>query len=206
MHADDRTSTLASETEHLSEDQLLEICFPVTNGQHLAACEPCRSRYDELVSALDAIREEGAQEADAVFTPERLAAQREAILRRIERTPHSADVVAFPGHRAARPGAWRAVPSKRWVAAAAAAGLVAGLAMGRYTGIRSHSSGATPSSAVASVTPRRVQPPYAAAQPAEERFLVEIEDAVLLRRVVELQALDALTSPELREISLDGSR
>jgi hypothetical protein len=206
MHTDDRHSVVPSETEHLSDDQLLEIRFPVTSELHLAGCEACHSRYDGLVRELDFIREEAAQEADAVFTAERLASQRDAIMRRLDRATHHADVVTFPGRRTGTPGAWAPHPSRRWVAAAAAAGLVTGLLVGRYADVRSHSGAPTSASAMASVAPRRAtQPAGVISRPTDDQFLVEIEDAVTSRRIAELQALDALTSPELREISLDGS-
>jgi hypothetical protein len=205
MWADDKHSTAPVKADHLSDDQLMEICFPETDSRHLATCDPCRSRYDDLVRRLDELREEAIAEADARFPSERLAEQRSAVLRRLEHTRHAADVVAFPARWAHAPAEWRTPgPARRWVAAAAAAGLVAGLLVGRFVdlGSRALSSGA--SRVAVSEGPRAtVAPPAAASPSADDNLLVEIEDAVTSRRVVELRALDALTSPELREISLD---
>ena len=205
MWADNKHATAPVKADHLTDDQLMAICFPETDGHHLAACDPCRARYDDLVRRLDELREEAVAEADARFPSERLAEQRSAVLRRLEQARHAADVVAFPARWAHAHEGWRAPgPARRWVAAAAAAGLVAGLLVGRFVDLGSRAPSGGPSRVAVSEAPRATAPPPAAAvSSADDNLLVEIEDAVTSRRVVELRALDALTSPELREISLD---
>jgi hypothetical protein len=205
MQAEDCVSTVQSVADHLNDDQLMEVCFPLTDSRHLTTCGTCRSRYDDLVRCLDEIREDAVQEADALFTSERLAEQRGAILRRLQQVPHSAEIVRFPARSAGVHTEWHSSePTRRWIAAAAAAGLVAGLLVGRFVDIGSRPTSSTQSGVSATDTRRVAAGPAATMiQPPADEFLVEIEDAVTSRRVVELQALDALTSPELREINLE---
>src|SRR5688500_4344009 len=86
----------------------------------------------ELAAAaplLDEISAVATREADAVFTSERLARQQAKILQRLEQDGRPARVIAFPGH-GQDPSATRARPATRWIAAAAAAGVVVGLLAG----------------------------------------------------------------------------
>ena len=86
----------------------------------------------ELAAAaplLDEISAVAAREADAVFTPERLARQQAKILQRLGQDGRPARVIAFPGH-GQDPFALRTRPATRWIAVAAAAGLVVGLLAG----------------------------------------------------------------------------
>jgi hypothetical protein len=78
---------------------------------------------------LDEIAVTATREADAVFTPERLARQQARILQRLEQDGRPGRVIAFPGHpqEGAAP---RVRPATRWIAAAAAAGLLVGLLAG----------------------------------------------------------------------------
>ena len=115
---------------HLDDDRLLALTIAGEAGPaeaaHLEACDPCRHRLRYIDVLLTAVAEAVAEETDAVFPPERLALQRDRILRRIFGDPGSARVLTFPaaGGRVASP---RLRPPIRWIAAAAAAGLVAGI-------------------------------------------------------------------------------
>jgi hypothetical protein len=189
-----------SHSHHLSDDQLVESYLLAAEDRHLEVCLHCQARFEALVSALEQIREGGVQEADTIFTPERLREQRDRILRHLE---GPAEIVRFPApsahHRAVR----RVFgPARRWVAGAAAAGLAAGLFLGMAMDGRSlltHARG--PVEAASASEPELGQ---LAADPADEQILSEIEDDLLGRRVIELRALDAMTiPPELREASLD---
>ena len=119
-------------TAHLSDDQLMETCVLAGDNRHLAACRPCKTRFDELVRSLQQIHEAAVDEADSVFTAGRLHDQRDRIMRRIERHDHPAEVVAFPHQRVgSQPTVHRLLgPARRWVAGAAAAGLAAGVFLG----------------------------------------------------------------------------
>jgi hypothetical protein len=68
------------------------------------------------------------------LTPERLAAQQAQVMRRLEALERPARVIVFP--RFARPVTSTQGRMQRWVAAAAAAGLVIGLAAGQFFDIR----------------------------------------------------------------------
>ena len=106
----------------------------------------------ELAAAaplLDEISAAAAREADAVFTPERLARQQAKILQRIEQDGRPARVITFP-HHGQDPLALRARPANRWIAAAAAAGLIVGLLAGH---LAHDIPGRTAAPAVASVAP-----------------------------------------------------
>ena len=104
------------------------------DNRHLAACRPCKARFDELVRiACSMMHEAASQEADSAFTADRLHDQRDRIMRRIERHDHPAEVVAFPHQRVPShvPTVHRMLgPARRWVAGAAAAGLAAGMFLG----------------------------------------------------------------------------
>ena len=73
-------------------------------------------------------------EADEVFTADRLAAQQASVMRRLEALERPARVIAFP--KFSRPVATPQRHVQRWVASAAAAGLIIGLAAGQFVDIR----------------------------------------------------------------------
>jgi hypothetical protein len=152
---------------------------------------------------MDALHDQGEAEADAVFTPERLRVQQQYIARRIEHVGRPARVISFPSRivrRTIGASAGRAVP--RWTAAAAAAGLFVGVALGasfqwtsrstphrllaRDSGIGRLSAGASRATNAADIA-------------ADTAFLSDLEVALERPHTRELQAFDALT-PHVREI------
>jgi hypothetical protein len=191
---------------HLSDDQLLESYVLATHEGHLSACGECRARFDDLVRALDELREDAVSEADAVFTTERLHEQRERIVRRLERHGHPAEVLTFPSRSGSQQTAHRLLgPARRWVAGAAAAGLVAGLFLGfavdrRVGSISSRRSG-MPAAAASAANWRQ-----ASAEPQDEQVLTEIDEVLSgPHRLLEMRTLDDMTTPpELqKETSFD---
>src|SRR5262252_4578315 len=124
---------------HPQDDRLFDCYLSARHGdavdpllaEHLADCATCASRYAELGSLMDGLAAEAAAESDAVFTPERLRAQQQQILRRIEHVGRPARVISFPSHFPADRSQHQAphAPS-RWIAGAAAAGLFIGVALG----------------------------------------------------------------------------
>ncbi len=209
-------------SRHLGDARLHDCYFAARTGEaadplaadHLAECSRCAARYRDLAAILDRVHSDGVAETDAVFTPERLAAQQHQIARRLDLLGHAARVITFPGRLAgdaapaARAGA-AAVVSSRWLAASAAAGLFVGAVVGSMydSGVR------TPQSAPAVATAARPapQPPAATAPPAslarpvsvssdDEAFLSQIELALGGPRTRELQPFDAMT-PRVQEIS-----
>jgi len=196
---------------HLHEDRLFDCYLAHRAGdaidppaaEHLADCAACAAKYAELVGFLDGVRADGVTESDAVFTPERLRAQQQQIARRIEHVGRPARVLSFPSRVVRRTmtmtaSTTRTVP--RWAAAAAAAGLFIGVAVGSYQyGSRGRVLGAhlTPQNpTVERLAPKGVVPPLAT---SDDTFLSDLELALERPQTRELRAFDAFT-PHVREI------
>ncbi len=192
---------IESRNIHLNDDRLMEAYFLGEDDAHLQACHGCRQRYDELARSLELVHEDAVRDADAIFTAERLEDQRERVLRRLERQGHTADVLRFPNRFGSHRDAHRLLgPARRWVAGAAAAGLVAGGFLGFAVDRRVSAPVAARGTGGVPAIAGSWQP--LAAQ--DEQMLTEIEDALTgpSRRVIELRALDAMTLPaELQEAS-----
>jgi hypothetical protein len=130
----------ASSNRHLDDGALTSIwTAAVASGEpatdpHLNACAQCRARYAAFSSWLERMRDDATAEADEVFPTERLAAQQAQIFRRLEALERPARVIAFP--KFGRPITSTQGNAQRWVAAAAAAGLVIGLAAGQLVDVR----------------------------------------------------------------------
>jgi hypothetical protein len=208
---------MISLTRHLHQDRLHECYLADRRGdeldpraaEHLADCDACASRFQELADFLDGIRGEGEAEADEIFTPERLDHQRAQILHRVEHLHRSAHVISFPG-RVSRDvtGAVRRV-SPRWLAAAAAAGLLVGVAVGgTFSGKASAPrtgapvTAAAPSPAATPAPAMRVSPPTENVALDDDRFLQELEIVLERPQTRELMPIDAWT-PHIRQV---GSR
>lgn len=96
---------------------------------HLRQCPDCRARYTAFSSWLDMLRADASAEAEEALTTDRLAAQQAQIVRRLEALEQPGRVIAFP--RITQPTSVRPHDGRRWVGAAAAAGLVVGLGLGQ---------------------------------------------------------------------------
>ena len=132
---------------HLSDSQFAKYWAEVkTEGAvhpHLAACEACRTRYARFEDWAAGVGAELRNEADEAFTPERLAIQQSQIARRLETLERPARVIAFP--KAARAVISGHSHVRRWVTAAAAAGLIAGVVVGEVVPLRhANDAGRTP--------------------------------------------------------------
>jgi hypothetical protein len=199
---------------HLHDDQLFDCYLVERSGEpidpptaeHLTDCQACGGRYTELVRFMDAIRVEGEAEADEVFTADRLRAQHQQIARRIERVGRAARVISFPGQFVRRSiAATTTRTAPRWIAAAAAAGLFVGVALGasyewnalmgatRRPVVYNSDSRASRTTPVA--TRGTSQPDVA----ADDAFLSDLEMALERPHTRELVAFDAFT-PHVREI------
>jgi hypothetical protein len=205
---------------HLHDDKLFDCYVAERSGEtpdprvaeHLADCAECNSRYAELARTMDALRADGQREADDIFTADRLRAQQQAIARRIEHVGRPARVISFPGAAAARSIASKTTRvAPRWVAAAAAAGIFVGAALGTTydwtRGPRAFARTNRPSSVVPgfSRTSPSASEPVAtggsdqADVASDEAFLSDLEAALDRPRTRELLAYDALT-PHFKEI------
>ena len=119
---------------HLDDDALAEIWTAQAAGSteaithaHLEQCADCRVRFAAFSAWLAGVRTDAFNEADEAFSVERLSAQQAQILRRLEAAERPARVIAFPKNTVVD-----SVPSRmyRWVAMAAAAGLIIGIGLG----------------------------------------------------------------------------
>jgi hypothetical protein len=202
---------------HLRDDRLYECFLADRDGapvdppaaDHLARCAACGARYTELVEFFSSLGAEGTREADAVFTPERLHEQRDHVLRRVEHLNRAARVISFPGRAPHHMTGASTRVAPRWLAAAAAAGLFVGVAVG---GVFSQPRTAR-SSAPLRVSSGQSAGGHLAPQPADlvnyavvvtdgvddERLLMELEVALERPHTRELQPFDALM-PRAREI------
>ena len=199
---------------HLQEERLFDSYLAERGGlpidppvaEHLADCAACGTRYAELTAFMDALRRDGDAEADAIFTPERLRLQQLRIVRRIALVGRPARVLSFPGRIVRRTiDASTSRRAPRWVAAAAAAGLFVGVAVGASLQWRAQLQSRQSFLADAAraraqrmipVTARGTGPADGA---SDDAFLSDLEIALERPHTRELQAFDALT-PHVREI------
>lgn len=206
-------------TRHLQEERLFDSYLTERAGEpidppvaeHLADCPGCGTRYADLTAFMDALRRDGDAEADALFTPERLRVQQQQIARRIALVGRPARVLSFPGRivrRTIDASASRKAP--RWVAAAAAAGLIVGAAVGASFQWRSQlqsrqtflaDAGRARAPRANPVATRDTSQADVASDVASDvAFLSDLEIALERPHTHELLAFDALT-PHVREIS-----
>jgi hypothetical protein len=126
-------------------------------GTHVRECAACRARLASLTTWLDGLRADARQEADDAFPRERLAVQQAQILRRLEAMERPARVLAFP--RFTQPISTAHTGRSRWIAGAAAAGLLVGIGLGQIFQFRLPTGdfSAAPAQAVRTVAgPERV--------------------------------------------------
>jgi anti-sigma factor RsiW len=198
---------------HLQEERLFDSYLAERGGElidppvaeHLGDCPSCRSRYAELTAFMDALRRDGDAEADAIFTPERLRLQQQQIIRRMALVGRPARVLSFPGRIVRRTiDASGTRPAPRWVAAAAAAGLFIGVAVGASfqwsPRPQARQRFVTEANRAARLTPVATRGSGTADVAADDAFLSDLEIALERPHTRELQAFDALT-PHVREIS-----
>lgn len=210
----------AADRHHPADDRLVALYYGDHDAeseeqrlvrQHLHGCETCTWRYTELVAPLAQLRADAASEADEIFTPARLEAQRTAIRRGLSEGGRAPHVIPFPARPARVDRAVMARPMFRWIAAAAAAGLLVGVSAGRFMPARGGwTRTAAPLVASSPVRPLADAPRPAAAlyRPAgsDEALLSEVEAAVSRHRIEALSALDDLTPHAREAVLLTASR
>lgn len=199
---------MISRAHHLQDDRLFDCYLAERSGEaidpplaeHLADCELCATRYAELAGLMTVLRREGEADADAVFTADRLRTQQQHIARRLEHVGRPARVISFPGQfvrRTIHASTSRTAP--RWMAAAAAAGLFIGVAVGASYERGSRARGPIGGSASQRLTPVATRGGNPTDIAADDAFLSDLEVALERPHTRELQAFDALT-PHVREI------
>ena len=190
---------LGRSLRHLGDEDLLALIESARTDPHLDTCERCAVRHAELacvIADLDVVH----AEADALFDDERLLHQRTHILRRLDKNHGPARVLPFPA-AAEGSGAIRVFASagRRWVAAAAIAGLVVGIFSGRMLTHRTDEPGIDRLPQVYSTSVRRsatspvVVPAELRTIGGDDVLLEEVETALARPRVQELTAIDAIT-------------
>lgn len=117
---------------------MADAWYSGTHPAHLDTCDVCAERALELSRWLEHTRELGVAEADAAFPAERLAAQQSQILRKLEQLDRPAKLLSFPRVSPLVPAHLEMAGhdhrvSSRWIAAAAAAGLLLGVVGGRLS-------------------------------------------------------------------------
>jgi hypothetical protein len=199
-----------TDRNHPADDRLIALYFGDAEGtadedrsvrQHVHGCETCTWRYAELTAPLGRLRADAASEADEIFTASRLDAQRTAIHERLEQGARASRVIPFPASRPTLDRAVIARPMFRWVAAAAAAGLLVGVSAGRFLRLDGgFDASARPVARQAVAVPQPVRTVEAVSEnsAADEAFLSEVDAAVSRQRIAALSALDDLT-PHARE-------
>lgn len=175
---------------HLSDDALVDAWYTGDHPSHLDACSLCADRALEMSRWLEQTRDLGIAEADAAFPAERLAIQQSQIMRKLEAADRPTRLLSFPratpapvapdlphGHRV----------SSRWIAAAAAAGLILGVIGGRMSVWSS-----TPSARTAATPPTTVTkaPDSARAQDAD---ILLLDSDISQPQIRSLSAIDTLT-------------
>lgn len=196
---------------HLSDDRLLDVCLDGASGgggaavapteseeQHLRSCAACEERRMRLALLLAEVREVAAAQADAYFTPDRLARQRARVLQRIEHEARHGQVITFPAAHAHAPS-FRSRPGMRWIAGAAAAGLFIGLAAEHLAHwMPSRASQPAAIAGAVDAPPDALQ--LVAAPLSEDEFLGRIEIAAEGTTGAALRPLDDLT-PRVWEVA-----
>jgi len=164
--------------------------------EHVDACSHCRARYEAFAEWLADTRADAISEADEIFSAERLGVQQSQIFRRLEALERPARVIAFPKHSPS-PVENRRGP-QRWIAAAAAAGLIVGLGAGELLDLGSlHRRAAA--GADAAVTHNVLPSMQTASLSSDDMLLYDTEAVSTSPRVEALQALDAMT-PRVRDV------
>jgi hypothetical protein len=209
-----------NQRKHVREHVLANAAIQMMNGEspeltpsaqaHLERCDRCAARLGELRDLMSAEREDAIAAADAAFPESRLRTQRVSILQRLEQARAGSRVLHFPTFPATRTWmARRDRPAMRWLAGAAAAGLLVGLGAGQaaFTGhqLRFHSSNAPAASAASK--PSGWLAPTGADTPriermtpvSEEVFLSDMELVLNKRRNAAIRALDEQLAPNDKE-------
>ena len=221
---------------HLSEDRLLALVLGTPDkstrtamlaASHLQTCGPCEHRFRMLTALLKAIPKEADAGFSDVFTPQRLQAQRARIGHRLAHlvgAVEPARVLAFPF--SCQPLRQFDIGPGRWIAAAAAIGLLLGVTAGQLihyhpvatgTAIAADTTADAARSAAFDMTGTVELPPVdvdSQTQAAEftlvefgqlmeeEGFLSTLDFAVTSYQVSELESIDALT-PRVHDLSIN---
>ena len=184
---------------------------------HLQECDVCRNRSESLGTFLSELADSSDATFAEAFPPERIATQRARILKRLRRSIEPASqarILRFPARTS--PALSRARRARRWLGAAAAAGLVAGLGISQFMHLHPEppSEMARIIQADARISPQNAADPRTSAldrpsrtgsgtsTESDDAFLDELELVLSGPRVPQLTSLDELT-PRIRDIAVN---
>lgn len=190
---------------HLSDDRLIEVCLESAPGQgerqHLDSCAECQGRRADIARMLTDVSLAATAEADEVFTAERLTRQQARILQRLEHEGRPGRVIAFPAGHGSDPFVLRTRPAMRWIAGAAAAGLLIGLLAGHLA--HDFSVIRPPRQSQIAARPAVTVPTLQAVATtiSEDEFLGQIDMAIEGSGSTSLRPLDELT-PRVWEVTI----
>jgi hypothetical protein len=103
---------------------------------------------------MDELQADATEMADDVFSPERLQAQQQQVLRRLEQLDQPARVIAFPAAgRSEGNGSTGRRVAVSWVGVAAAAGLVIGVISGQVSARLTHPASPVAPTAITATAP-----------------------------------------------------
>lgn len=159
--------------------------------RHVSGCVRCAARYHSVCTNLDATAAEAVAAADAAFPPDRLLLQRERILRRLDAA--GARVLPFPTGDATSARSATSRPMLRWIAVAAAAGLLIGLVGGRLLLPSGETAPTVASRTIPAGGGAQVRPAILAGTAREDAFLSDVEMALSAPRTPELEPIDVMT-------------
>ena len=183
---------------HLPEDRFTEIAMSgapsAAEEAHVAWCAECQERRRSVSALLDEIACAAALDADSAFPDHRLTRMRARILRLVDRDARPARVIAFPASSRWNTPFSRPRPLARWVALAAASGLVVGLVTDQIVS-QFRGQPLSPQRTVVSDAPSlsAARPVSGAAPASDDEFLSEVEAAVLSAGPAALRPLDQMT-------------
>ena len=205
---------------HLGDVELLDLLTPASSDTpptaaqaHLNQCDVCTSRSVKLQTFLTGLSETNETTLAKAFPVNRLATQRERIMRRLRRSVETAGpgrVLSFPA--LARPALARVHRARRWFGAAAAAGLLVGITVGQFLHFHpepaiSAQDSSVDAPATATTTPSVLSRPSTASfidpvAESEDAFLDELELMLSSPQVPELRPVDEIT-PRIREVAVN---
>lgn len=184
--------------KHVSDDHLIDLCLagPVrgTADPHVQACPECSQRHAALTQMLGDIAYGAGMEADAAFPEDRLARQKARILHRIDLDGRPGRIIAFPAGQPQEPVVLRTRPASRWVAGAAAAGLIIGLLAGHLAHDLPGGARVPPARQIVAgepAAPVAVRPVSTAM--SDDEFLGQVEMAIGMNGPAALRPLDVMT-------------
>ncbi len=157
---------------------------------------------------MERVRTDGDAEIDSLFPAERLRAQQQQIAKKLEHVGRAARVISFPGPATAlENGGTRSPFALKWLAAAAAAGLFLGVALGASYEWESHARAVGSVAALRAsasrgsrLTPIATRGTVPGTPADDDAFLSDLEAALERPRTRELLPFDQLT-PHVRETS-----